>query len=45
MLTKPPQLSLMERKKMKNVMQMTLAQKAEEESKTGNTKKELETQL
>ena len=46
MLThKPPALSLIERKRMKNNMQMALAQKAEEETKTGKTQKEMEKQL
>ena len=43
--TKPPQLSNIERQRMKNNMKMTLQQKMDEEKKTGATTKALENQL
>ena len=45
MLSKTPKLTLIERKRMKNNIQMTLTMRAQEEKKTGETKKELEKQL
>ena len=42
---KPPKLTLHERKRMKNNIQMTLTMRAQEEQKTGKIKRELEKQL